>query len=101
TLNIIHYYAMHDSRIQLIKDSHGNVKPLNSFSILMEHALKRTESFIFFADQDDVWSPNKLQLSINALAEESAEMPALVFSDLRVVDENLKVIHPSYLHYEK
>lgn len=100
TLNIINHYTQIDSRIQQLTDSLGNVKPAHSFSILMEHALKRAEPFIFFADQDDVWLPNKLTLSIATLEKESDTLPSLVFSDLCVVDKNLEVIHSSYLLYE-
>ncbi len=101
TLAIIHQFVKNDDRIQFLTDQLGNLKPAKSFSVLMSHAKPRTEPFIFFADQDDVWLPNKLQLGVSALEKQEKEEPVLVFSDLCVVDKNLKVIHPSFLRYEK
>src|SRR5579883_1649777 len=101
TLSIIRRYMEQDGRIQLMTDSRGNLKPAQSFSVLMEKALQREEPFICFSDQDDVWREEKLALQMAELKKMMKEYgdkkPLLVFSDLCVVDENLKVIHPSYL----
>lgn len=55
--------------------------------------------YILFCDQDDVWYPDKVRLFAQALEEGErqygSKMPLLVFSDLAVVDQNLKCIHPS------
>jgi len=100
TVSIIKQYCERDSRFIFIKDYAGNVRVQQSFSLLMQQALNRSEPFIFFCDQDDVWLPNKLSLQINLLKENNGT-PTLVHSDLRVVDSQLKTIHPSYLAYEK
>lgn len=100
TLSIIHHFSETDSRIQLVTDSLGNLKPAQSFATLMKHAEKRNEPYIFFADQDDFWLPHKLSLSVTVLEKERNTTPLLVFSDLCVVDNNLKNIHSSYLQYE-
>lgn len=89
-----------DPRILLMTDQLGNLKPAQSFSALMKQAEQRNENFIFFADQDDVWLPNKLQLGVEVLEKENNDTPLLVFSDLCVVDAELNKIHPSYLQYE-
>lgn len=47
--------------------------------------------YIFFADQDDVWLPNKVSQSVAAL-----ERAACVASDATVVNETLSVINESY-----
>jgi glycosyltransferase involved in cell wall biosynthesis len=53
-----------------------------------ERAIELCEGdFIAFADQDDVWSPEKLQRLEETLANESA---GLVFTDGEVVDESLR-----------
>ena len=53
-----------------------------------ERALELCEGdFIAFADQDDVWLPEKLQRLEGALANEST---ALAFTDGEVVDESLR-----------
>lgn len=55
--------------------------------------------YMLFCDQDDVWHPDKVRLFAQALEEGERQygsgMPLLVFSDLSVVDQNLKCIHPS------
>jgi glycosyltransferase involved in cell wall biosynthesis len=57
-------------------------------------------AFVCFADQDDVWRPDKISRSMRALhdleASYGANVPLLVFSDLRVVDEELHSLHESY-----
>ncbi len=56
--------------------------------------------YVFFADQDDFWEPDKLQVMTDRLraieAEHGADHPALVFCDLRIVDDALIEREPSY-----
>ena len=105
TLDILQQYQQRDARITLTHDNHGNLKPAQSFSVLMKKALEREEPYIFFADQDDVWVPEKLALFIAKFEymsnQHSNETPLLIFSDLCVVNEKLQTINPSYLKYEK
>lgn len=61
--------------------------------------------YVSFADQDDVWFPDKLRMSMDAMREletrwgESALL--LVFTDLHVVDQELKTVHASFWKYTK
>ncbi|WP_347156791.1 glycosyltransferase family 2 protein [Pontibacter chitinilyticus] len=61
--------------------------------------------YIALADQDDVWLPNKLTKSYKLLREieqkSASALPAVVFTDLTVVDENLHLIHSSFWNYMK
>lgn len=54
--------------------------------------------WIAFADQDDVWLPHKLACSLQALREAAGHtgLPALVHTDLEVVDVQLRTLAPSY-----
>lgn len=60
-----------------------------------------TGEYIFFADQDDVWLTEKIDLAMKLMkkmeSEHGREMPCLVHTDLTVVDKQLKVIHRSFL----
>ena len=60
-----------------------------------------TGDYIFFADQDDVWLPEKIELAMKLMkdmeSEYGLEMPCLVHTDLMVVDKQLQVIHRSFL----
>lgn len=58
-----------------------------------------TGTYLCFADQDDVWLPNKVSRCMEAMQELEARhgkaLPLLVFTDLRVVDRQLATIHQS------
>jgi glycosyltransferase involved in cell wall biosynthesis len=60
--------------------------------------------YIMFCDQDDVWLPRKIELSLAAIrgAEHrlGPSVPILVHSDLKVVDENLNVLSGSFFEYQ-
>jgi glycosyltransferase involved in cell wall biosynthesis len=56
-----------------------------------ERAAKQTKcDFVLFADQDDVWHPRKIELLVAKAQELDNARPLLVYSDLIVVDANLK-----------
>lgn len=67
-----------------------------NFLRLMQHA---TASYVCFCDQDDVWLPGKVRCSLEAMRvleqKHGTGMPLLVFTDLRVVDHDLKTMQPS------
>ena len=55
--------------------------------------------YIMFCDQDDVWKADKIERTLKLMQETEngkKDIPALVHTDLCVVDEKLKVINPSY-----
>lgn len=65
-------------------------------------ARKSTGDYIAFCDQDDVWLPNKLETCMQAMRnaeKESTSLPILVYSDLKVVDNDLNLISPSFFSY--
>lgn len=49
-------------------------------------------AYIALSDQDDVWELNKLSLSVAKLKEADVD---LIYTDVRVVDKHLDLIHPS------
>jgi len=59
------------------------------------------DDYLMLCDQDDVWLPEKIEKTLAKMKElESAygvSTPLLVHTDLKVVDENLKIISPSYI----
>jgi glycosyltransferase involved in cell wall biosynthesis len=52
--------------------------------------------FIAFCDQDDVWLPQKLELSFNKIKEIDNDIPGVAFSDLVVIDEKGNIIQHSF-----
>lgn len=55
-----------------------------------------------FSDQDDVWDRDKLSLGLSKMKEIEGEgSPAVIFSDVRITDKNLKVVEESYFRGSK
>lgn len=61
--------------------------------------LASTGPYIAFADQDDIWLPQKLAAGMQMMRtleqEHGASTPLLVFGDLEVVDSELRPVAPS------
>lgn len=79
-----------------------NLKPARSFMYLLQNA--PASDYYAFADQDDVWLPEKLSVAINSLKGHE-KVPALYFCQTQLVDENLNkkdnvIINP-YLTFEE
>ena len=68
------------------------------------HLLKtfRNAPYIMFCDQDDYWFPDKLSKTMKKMQQtEKPGVPALVHTDLRVVDGELKLMDSSFMHFSK
>ena len=75
----------------------ANLGPGKSFMHLLETA--NSGDYYAFCDQDDVWMPDKLRLTIDKMhAVELANpgKPVIIHTDMNVVDEKLNVIHDSF-----
>lgn len=61
--------------------------------------------YVFLSDQDDLWIPEKIEKTLALIqkveTEKGKDNPILAHSDLRVVNEQLQVINPSYMHHKK
>lgn len=64
-----------------------NLKPAKSFWQLLKDA--PLADYYAFADQDDVWLPNKIQTAINVLEKKNSEIPLLYCSNFYITDEQL------------
>lgn len=94
------YQQKFPAQFQILDDELGNVGILQNFSLLMQHS---TAPYIMFCDQDDIWLPEKIELSLNAIKDaecDNSEIPLLVHSDLKVVDEQLNILAESFWHYQ-
>lgn len=100
-----------DNTVKIIKDYENSYKDKikvitsdiksgsakdNFFSML-----KYSENeYIMTCDQDDVWLPNKIEITIYKILEaekEDKDIPILVHTDLKVVDEKLNKITDSLI----
>ena len=93
--------------IREFSDQHGNINlqinrpgkgALHNFMNLLQRA---EADYYMFCDQDDVWLPGKVEQTLRAMEEQERKTPGkpiLVFTDLKVTDENLHVTSPSFWH---
>lgn len=102
TREIVKRYAGKDHRVKLVEDNHGNLRAFRSFMKLVEVS---DAPYFMYADQDDVWLPNRISKMLAAIrsieAESGSNTPAVVFSDLTIVDEDLNVVDPSLWHFQQ
>jgi glycosyltransferase involved in cell wall biosynthesis len=76
-----------DKRVKFSQNSH-QLGVVRNF----ESALRKAQGeYIFLCDQDDVWLPGKVNSCLNGLNDHM-----LVVTDCVVVDQNLKVLFPSF-----
>lgn len=77
--------------------SGNNIKPCASFMHLLFNA--PDADYYAFCDQDDVWFPNKLELSLHKMTScesEYIDKPILIHTDMNVVDKDLNIISASF-----
>ena len=69
---------------------------LNFIKMMTEHR----DDYMMLCDQDDIWLPDKIKTTLAKMQEletrHGTETPLLVHTDLRVVDEKLDTISPSF-----
>ncbi|GGG53294.1 glycosyltransferase family 2 protein [Epilithonimonas arachidiradicis] len=99
TKTIITKYAEKYGNI-IIVESDTNFGSALSFMKMVEMI---NAEYYMFCDQDDQWDDNKIAISLEKIKELEGNLhtPSLVFSDLKVVDENLNVIDNSFWNYNK
>lgn len=114
TVGIIREYALkHPSRI-LFLEGGGHLGVNAAFNELMKSS---SAPYIMFCDQDDVWLPDKVEVSLRSIKEmegerdgdgtagggrsRNAPRPCLAHSDLKVADEGLGVVSESFFRHAR
>jgi rhamnosyltransferase len=104
TIAIVESLAALDGRISLLLDTQDNLGPAASYGVLLEHARESGARYVALADQDDVWLPTKLAHELELLQDQEAvagsATPLLIHSDLAVVQEDLTLVHRSFLAFQ-
>jgi glycosyltransferase involved in cell wall biosynthesis len=98
--------ARKDARIELVHVAEHDDRLGAARSFLWLVARLPAEAMhVMFADQDDVWKPDKIERTlatmIAAETELGAHVPLLVHTDLTVTDGALQEIHPSFWTYSR
>ncbi|MHB8117028.1 MAG: glycosyltransferase family 2 protein [Acidithiobacillus ferrivorans] len=88
----------HRSKVVLIEDG-DNLGIIGNFAELMASS---SAQYVFFADQDDVWLPDKIENTMTFASgiEGIDGMPVLIHTDLKVVNESLGIISESLWQYQ-
>lgn len=83
-------------KINLVEDELGCVGVYRSFRKLLEES---DAHYYLFCDQDDVWDNNKVDILLRGLnsleSKYSANLPCLVCSDYRIINEDDELVVPS------
>lgn len=95
TCDIIRNFTAKDSRIRFINENeHHNLGVIKSFFTLVNYEVA---DFYFFSDQDDVWLPEKLSVSLESAKHKASDVPLLVYTDLKVVNQELNILQDSMI----
>lgn len=95
TSELLHDYALRYQNIVVLdyESQHG---AKDNFLSLLQRV---DAEYYMFCDQDDVWIPEKVALSINEIKLQEkayANTPLIVYTDLHVADAQLNITHPSF-----
>ena len=94
---VAQFHKLYPDRVRVVGFSDRSGGATANFARLVDHL---SADYILFADQDDVWLPNKIQNSLNRIqlaeARYGATTPILVHTDLAVVDAKMNPLCPSF-----
>lgn len=95
TKDLLQEFARQDSRIRLIDlEEQKNIGVIKSFHRLLQY---QKADYYFFSDQDDVWLPDKLEVSLQEARLYPTDQPLMVYMDLTVVNQDLQVMTESMI----
>ncbi|WKV08528.1 glycosyltransferase family 2 protein [Thermoanaerobacterium sp. CMT5567-10] len=95
------YVNKFPEKIVLLEIGENNLGPCRSYLELVKNV---TGDYIMFCDQDDVWLPDKIELTykkMKSMEEIYKNKPILVHTDLKIVDKDLNLISHSFWKYQK
>lgn len=100
--DIVNEYASRNSdKISFTRDRLGNIGTTGCINILLEQT---DSSYIMFCDQDDIWEPNKIEVSMREmqnLEKKFPNMPLLVCSDACCIDGKNQLLCSSFFDSQK
>jgi glycosyltransferase involved in cell wall biosynthesis len=97
---ILSFVDKHPSKIEFFNDDVSFGGALENFDFLLE---KSKANYIMFCDQDDIWLANKIEITLNKtlkVEESNPNIPILIHTDLKVVNEDLTLLSESYWFYQ-
>lgn len=102
TVDILRDASASDPRINVLHVGGPRLGAPHAFGWALQR-VPEDASYYMTADADDVWLPNKIEVSLNALRAAESEhgdgTPLLVHTDLTVVDSELRLRAHSFWQY--
>jgi glycosyltransferase involved in cell wall biosynthesis len=97
TVKIIEEYEFrYPSQITFLDEIPGGGSSEKNFFTIINWVTKHVNpNFYMLSDQDDVWYPNKVEMSVKQMLTENE--PCVVHTDLAIGDENLNIINDSFI----
>lgn len=92
TIEILKRFAARDKRV-VLELSDINIGYPACFYALTDNAPEA--DYYFFADQDDVWFPEKIERAVHLMRREPEDEPVAYYSGYQVCDEKLHVMEMS------
>lgn len=100
TQEILREYEQKDIRIRVVEDTERR-GAMRGFEWLLEQY--GVGEYVAFADQDDVWLPDKLHICMETMRQSEqqygSDTPIVVHTDLVVVDSKLHIVAKSFWEY--
>ncbi|MDD3569496.1 MAG: glycosyltransferase family 2 protein [Lachnospiraceae bacterium] len=91
------FEAKYPKKIKVTRNEKNSGSAKYNFMKMM---LNHKDDYIMLCDQDDVWLPKKIEITLKKMQQleknNGGRKPILVHSDLKIVDDNLNIIAPSF-----
>lgn len=98
TLAIVQSFSeRYSDRVRIVRDGPAGSARDNFFRLIRDAG---PAPYYAFCDQDDVWSPDKLDRMVRRCQQvetQHRDVPCLVYSDLEVVDAELRILNSSFM----
>lgn len=95
TMTILKDWERVTARMRVLH-SQPQAGAMQNFARLIQES---SASYVAFSDQDDVWDPDKLSITMERMLQEEerrgTDTPILVYTDLRLVDSGGQLLSPS------
>ena len=100
TMEIVSYFIeKFPERIKHLNKTNNHKGAKHTFFNLIE---KSTSDYLFFCDQDDVWDSKKIENIMEYVEQNKIQnTPFMIHTDLKVVNQDLELIAPSLISYQR
>ena len=93
------YQGRHPGKFRIYQRNSNSGSPKTNFLELMSSV---QDEYVMLCDQDDIWLPNKIEITLEKMQSLEAscpDEPALVYTDTTIVNEDLSIVDLSYRNY--